>query len=152
MSQPLNEARLHRVLGERRRRGHSQALPERKRNTRQDSFAGLGFPSQPAAISFFVASSKECVLERSIEQTAVGCPALDERPIETRSKGQGLATACIVETMPEGWVRLTFLEDDRGDWYEVVRIAMPRSAFAALRASEPAEPPPLPCGQQPHWQ
>lgn len=57
-----------------------------------------------------------------------------DRPIETRTLGEAVATSFEVVPMPDGWVclKFCFMEID-GDVYERVRVVMPRSAFLELR-------------------
>jgi len=57
-----------------------------------------------------------------------------DRPIETRSKGEIVATSFRITPLAAGWVLLQpcFDEED-GDVYECARIVMPRSVFVDLQ-------------------
>lgn len=56
-----------------------------------------------------------------------------DKPIETRSNGDGIATDLELRRLPNDWIQVVplFRESD-GALYEVARISMPRSVLVAL--------------------
>lgn len=70
-----------------------------------------------------------------------------ERPLETRTLGEAIATEVLCRPLHGEWVEITFCTScDDGDLYEKVRVVMPRGALMALaKLARPADSIELPC-------